>query len=305
MVIVTVAQESLGDNSCQNWGCPSRDRPLGVAQMSETKLNQPERAQQGAFFAALRPCSMFVSWCITLMLSLAQLFLSGCSGSDHSSATGGSGGQSTGGGSSAGATNAAAEGGNKPSGGQSAAGGGTLTNGGVSSAGGTGAGGGSSTSTCAALWSSCQSVNDCCSTGYQLVCNTTCQPALVASGGSTSVACLADYEACSTNAQCCSFYCSGGQCLTNAHIDLPTGGSPSTGGNSATGGTSSMAGDDFTGGKSSTGGITATGGTSSTGGASSTGGTTGLIACMPKDMGCSAATALACCSRVCSNSVCQ
>ena len=48
-----VVQESLCDNGCQNRGCPSRDWPPGVAQMSETQLNQPVRAQQGAFFVSL------------------------------------------------------------------------------------------------------------------------------------------------------------------------------------------------------------------------------------------------------------
>jgi len=209
--------------------------------MSQTQLNQPKRAPKGALFAALRPCSVFVSWCIALVLSLSQLFLFGCSGSDHSSTSSGGGGPSTGGSLSAGATNSTADSGDNSSGGQSAAGGGALTTGGVS-VGGTSPGVGSSTSNCAALWSSCQSVKDCCSTGYQLVCNGTCQPALVASGGSTSVTCLADSAACSTNAQCCSSYCSGGQCVTNAHIDLPTGGSSSMGGNSATGGSSAAGG---------------------------------------------------------------
>lgn len=66
-----VVQESLCDNGCQNRGCPSRGGSPGVAEMSQTQLNQPERAHQGAFSLIDRPkaCADYrVAHCISSIL---------------------------------------------------------------------------------------------------------------------------------------------------------------------------------------------------------------------------------------------
>lgn len=245
----------------------------------------------------------------TLVSTLGSFFLItfivGCGDNNTNPADPSSGSAANGGNSSTGSASSS-QGGSSDStatvgGTGTSSGGGNATTGGTGSASSAGSGSGSATS-CVALASACQSVNDCCVTGYPLVCNITCQPALIANGGSTStggngststgnsgsIVCHTNGDSCFADQQCCSKKCdfsaSSPVCI-NGVVTNPSG----TGGNGATGGSSANA----------------TGGKSTTGGNAATGGATGPIACMPTNMSCSTSSAAACCSGVCSNSVCQ
>ncbi len=129
--------------------------------MSETKLNQSARAQQGAFSVLLRACSAITFPQCTnrfahLMVILVAFFIAtACSDSNKNST--GSGGSPFGGeasqsgiGNSGNGGTSSSENSAPPSGGGSIAAGGT--------------------SSCSLLGSTCQAVNDCCYTGRQLYC---------------------------------------------------------------------------------------------------------------------------------------
>ena len=171
----------------------------------------------------------------------AMLCTGGCSGSNSSSAEGGTGGAATSGGTSAAKTGTSAIGGTMETGGVSAVGGGNST-GATNPAGGTLSSGGTSG-------------------GSKTLGGTTSGGGATATGGTTNVPTTGGSKA------------TGGS--SGVGGTASTGGSKAVGGTAATGGSKTTGGNSAVGGSTNTGGSKATGGTTNAGGSSSTGGAAG------------------------------